>query len=151
MQMVKQVSQQSGRAQEISDSAVAEMATVSEAVTKLGDAATEIDEVTDVIRDISEQVNLLALNATIEAARAGEAGKGFAVVAQEIKDLAHQTAAATLQADEKLKWIQQRSTDLVGNVASISQVIKEINGIIVEVAASVEKQKETTRTTSGNV
>ncbi len=150
-EMVTQVSQQSGRAREISDSAVSEMAAVSEAVTKLGDAATEIDEVTDVIRDISEQVNLLALNATIEAARAGEAGKGFAVVAQEIKDLAHQTATATQQADEKLKWIQDRSADLVGNVASISQIIKEINGIIAEVAVSVEKQKETTRTTSGNV
>jgi len=149
--MVSQVSQQSGKAQAISDSAVAEMDAVSEAVTKLGDAATEIDEVTDVIRDISEQVNLLALNATIEAARAGEAGKGFAVVAQEIKDLARQTSAATKQADEKLKWIQERSTDLVGNVGSISKIIKEINGIIAEVADSVEKQKQTTRETTGNV
>ncbi len=149
--MVSQVSRQSNKAREISENAVAEMNAVSKAVMELGDAATEIDEVTDVIRDISEQVNLLALNATIEAARAGDAGKGFAVVAQEIKDLAHQTATATRQADEKLKWIRDRSADLVSNAGGISKIITEINAIIAEVAQSVEKQKETTRETAGNV
>lgn len=149
--MVSQVSQHSGKAQAISNNAVSEMEAISEAVAELGEAATEIDEVTDVIRDISEQVNLLALNATIEAARAGDAGKGFAVVAQEIKDLAHQTAAATKQADDKLKWIQERSTDLVGNVGGISGIIQEINGIIAEVAGSVEQQKETTQASAENV
>jgi methyl-accepting chemotaxis protein len=117
----------------------------------LGDAAIEIDEVTDVIRDISEQVNLLALNATIEAARAGEAGKGFAVVAQEIKELARQTAHATNQADEKLRWIQEKSSDLVGNVGGISKIIKEIYGSITEIANSVEQQRTTTMETTENV
>lgn len=149
--MVEQVSQYSDKAQEISNSAVSEMDAVSKAVTDLGEAATEIDEVTDVIQDISEQVNLLALNATIEAARAGEAGKGFAVVAQEIKDLARQTAAATKQADEKLKWIQDRSTDLVGNVSGISKIIQEIYNSILKIAESVEKQKESTNSSASNV
>ncbi len=65
-------------------------------VDELGIAANEISKVTEVITETSVQTNLLALNATIEAARAGEAGKGFAVVANEIKDLAKQTAQATL-------------------------------------------------------
>jgi methyl-accepting chemotaxis protein len=149
--MVERISHHSGEAQTISDKAVEEMRSISQMVTALGEAATEIDEVTDVIRDISEQVNLLALNATIEAARAGEAGKGFAVVAQEIKDLARQTAHATNQADEKLRWIQERSSDLVGNVGGISEIIKEIYAIIAEIAQSVEKQKATSRETTDNV
>ena len=150
-EMVSQVSTHSDKAQEISDKAVSEVNAVSEAVSALGKAATEIDEVTDVIRDISEQVNLLALNATIEAARAGEAGKGFAVVAQEIKDLAHQTSTATNQANEKLRWIQARSTDLVGNVGGISQIIEEIYGIIAEIAGAVAQQETTAQAAGGYV
>ncbi|EDO8069727.1 methyl-accepting chemotaxis protein, partial [Campylobacter jejuni] len=40
----------------------------------------EIKNVTGIIGDIADQINLLALNAAIEAARAGEHGRGFAVV-----------------------------------------------------------------------
>ena len=53
----------------------------------LKNAALEIGNVTEIIKQIAEKTNLLALNATIEAASAGEAGKGFAVVAGEIKEL----------------------------------------------------------------
>ena len=59
------------------------------------------------IEAIASQTNLLALNATIEAARAGEAGRGFAVVANEVRQLSHQTVAASDQIRSGLARMQQ--------------------------------------------
>ncbi len=53
-----------------------------------------IADIVGLIDGIAFQTNILALNAAVEAARAGEQGRGFAVVAQEIRQLAHKSAAA---------------------------------------------------------
>ena len=92
---VREIAKNSEAARQTTANAVERANSANAKVDLLGISANKIGKVTEVIAEISEQVNLLALNATIEAARAGEAGKGFAVVANEIKELAKQTATAT--------------------------------------------------------
>jgi Methyl-accepting chemotaxis protein len=62
-------------------------------VTSVENNVVKVNEITELINEISDQTNLLALNAAIEAARAGEAGRGFAVVADEIRKLAEKAGS----------------------------------------------------------
>ena len=120
-------------------------------VNMLGDAAKDITKVTEVITEISGQTNLLALNATIEAARAGEAGKGFAVVANEIKELAKQTADATLEIKEKINNIQTSTDASVSEIEQISGVIGRVNEIVSSIAVAMDEQSSTTGEIAENV
>lgn len=120
-------------------------------VHELGNAVKQIGRVTDVIAEISEQTNLLALNATIEAARAGHAGKGFAIVAGEIKELARQTAEATRELGGQISDIQNKTGDTVARITEISQVIEDLNQIVLSVASAMEEQSVATREIAGSV
>ena len=141
---IRAIGRTSENTKTIIDHAVSEFSKVRTVMDELGTAATDIDTVTDGIREISEQVNLLSLNATIEAARAGEAGKGFAVVAQEIKELAKQTAKATNEADDRLKWIQGKTAETAIEIAQISKVISDASQLVTEIATAVQQQSITT-------
>ena len=148
---IQEVSRNTAAGSETTSTAVESARDVSEKMNALGNAATEINKVTETISDISEQTNLLALNATIEAARAGEAGKGFAVVAGEIKALAQQTAEATSDINSKITGIQTTTRESVSAIESIVEVINEINAIVSSMAAAIEEQFATTREISSNV
>jgi len=148
---LNKIAQNSEKAKNITTSAVNQSQTTSEKVYRLGNAATDISKVTEVITEISEQTNLLALNATIEAARAGEAGKGFAVVANEIKELAKQTAGATQEIKDKIDGIQISTTETVNEIEDISRVINDVNDIVNTMASAVEEQSITTQEIANNV
>ncbi len=131
--------------------AVTQSHSASQRVDELGTAATEISKVTEAITEISEQTNLLALNATIEAARAGEAGKGFAVVANEIKDLAKQTADATLDIRSKIESIQNSTDNTVTEINSIVDIINTVDGLVGGLAGALEEQAASAMEISQNV
>jgi methyl-accepting chemotaxis protein len=148
---VKEIAENAAKAKDISERAVDQSQKTSDKMNELGSAANKIGKVTEAITEISEQTNLLALNATIEAARAGEAGKGFAVVANEIKELAKQTAAATVDIKNQIEEMQQTTTGTIVDIKNITEVINQINEIITTIATAVEQQSAATSEISENI
>jgi methyl-accepting chemotaxis protein len=148
---IRDIAKNASEAAKIATAAVKIAHTANETVSKLGVSSAEIGLVIKVITSIAQQTNLLALNATIEAARAGEAGKGFAVVANEVKELAKETAKATEDISRKIEAIQTDTKAAVQAIASISDVINQVNGICNTIASAVEEQNATTNEMSRNV
>jgi methyl-accepting chemotaxis protein len=148
---IKEIAKNASEAAKIATSAVKIAETTTNTVSKLGESSNEIGQVIKVITSIAQQTNLLALNATIEAARAGEAGKGFAVVANEVKELAKETAKATEDISRKIEAIQTDTKAAVEAIASISEVINQVNGISNTIATAVEEQNATTNEMARNV
>lgn len=105
---------------------------VTATMTEISESGKKIDQIVNVINDISFQTNLLALNAAVEAARAGEAGRGFAVVAAEVRNLAQKTA-------ESSKNIQEIVTQNVETTNKGSELVKETSDFFASIAAVLEE------------
>jgi len=113
-----------------------------EGVRTLDDQMEQIDEITDVISDITEQTNLLALNANIEAARADGDGEGFAVVADEVKSLAEETQSYAAEIDEVVQEVRSLSESTVDDIVETEQRIAEGVDIVADAAEAFEEVAE---------
>lgn len=107
----------------------------------------KMEEIVNVIDDISFQTNLLALNAAVEAARAGEHGKGFAVVADAVRSLAQRSSASAKEINQlilvsvaKIESGSQKSTQCVQSVASVIEDINQLTILNQQIAQASEEQ-----------
>ncbi len=102
-----------------------------ESVSHLMDNFQEIEELTNVIKNVAKQTNILSINASIEAARAKEAGRGFAVVAEEIKKLSSETNIASSK-------ISERIVNLSNQVLEVKEIINKLEAIFATITDSIE-------------
>jgi methyl-accepting chemotaxis protein len=148
---IGQIASNAGEANKIADQATVKSGDATKAMNKLGMAAKEIGQVTDVIKKIADKTNLLALNATIEAASAGEAGKGFAVVAGEIKELANQSAQSADDIARRIEGIQQGTNEAVTVIHDVSDIITKINQSVQAIVGHVDQQTKASNEIASNV
>ena len=71
-----------------------------------GRAAT-VDAALEAMVHVANRSAVLSLNAEIEASQAGDAGRGFAVVAREIRRLAEQAAANSMQIEDNVRAMHE--------------------------------------------
>jgi len=104
-----------------------------EQVRLLDERSEEVGKILVTIESIAEQTNLLALNAAIEAARAGEHGRGFAVVADEVRKLAEQSKASTVEINNLISKVRE----------TVSEVVEVFTSTSNEVAVGVDMTTQT--------
>ena len=113
-------------------SIASKLAAISERASKIGGVVTTIAKVAD-------QTNLLSVNAAIEAEKAGEQGRGFLVVAREIRRLADQTAAATLDIESIVREMQSA---VGAGVMEMDRFAEKVRRGVDEVVASSRQMGE---------
>ena len=94
-----------------------------DAIQRLVENSTRIENIVSVINDIMKRTNLLALNASIIAAQAGEYGKSFGVVADEIRNLSLQTGHSTCEITSIIEEIMTESKTAAHNISTTKDLV----------------------------
>jgi len=122
-QLSQEAIQEALHGQAAVEQVAASMATIEQTITTSVNSMTrfeqrshDIDQILDVIQNITDQTSLLALNASIIAAQAGSHGRGFAVVADEIRELATGVGTSTKDIAAIVHALQQDTQEVVQTI-----------------------------------
>ncbi len=111
----------------------------SESIRNTKTTSQRINQIADVIREISDQTNLLALNASIEAARAGEKGRGFSVVAGEVSKLSERTVKSVKEIESCVKDNSRFVTTGEEKVKAVYEIMKESSDWALKLSSVISK------------
>jgi len=114
--------------------------------------AREFQQSVEMIKKISNELELLGVNATIQAAHAGEKGKGFLIVAEEINKLSNHSKRSVEEALRQLKLfteitrgLTQDFTKTVSYIESNMEAFEELGTLMEEQFSIVNKEDRETR------
>lgn len=111
------------------------------ALRQLNEKTHGISAIISTMVHVADETNMLALNTSLESAKVKDVGKGFSIIANEIRRLADQTAAATLDIEQVVKElmgmmesgvieVQNISDDILNSVDRASVVQRHFTEII---------------------
>lgn len=147
-----EASEIAGKGVQVALSGGQEISGLIERMKHISESSRKIEEIIEVIDDISFQTNLLALNASVEAARAGEQGRGFAVVADAVRSLAQRSADSAKEISGLIHAIVQqieegrKTADSSGEaLKKIIESIDKMNLLTKEMATSSVEQAQGVR------
>ena len=126
----------------IAEKAVIKAQKTVQTITSLNKAATQIEEITNIIMSIADKTNLIGLNAAIEAASAGESGRGFTVVAKSIQKFAEQSTKAAINISEKITAVLELIASSIRMINDIVSTIDDMANSSKIITASVEEQTQ---------
>lgn len=95
------------------------------------------------VREISENSKLVGLNAAIEAAHLGELGRGFEVIAKEIRKMADDSKALSMDIQEKMKSIEKSVMQMHQSIQQVASLTQAQSASINQMYAEFEQIQAT--------
>ncbi|TYQ17740.1 UNVERIFIED_CONTAM: methyl-accepting chemotaxis protein/ribose transport system substrate-binding protein [Acetivibrio alkalicellulosi] len=95
-----------------------DLSSTSGSIEQLNHELEKINNLGELITQITEQLKMLALNASIESARAGESGIGFSVIATEMNNLSDETSKSIKKINILLNNVSNSSKNVKNSITS---------------------------------
>lgn len=115
-------------------------------IRQVSDNASNMLEMSTVIDDIAENVNVLAINAAIQSSHAGKYGAAFSVIASEIRNLSDSTAENARGISENLNTVitdiktsNETSNESIKVFTQIDELVLELKKSLEEIAGSMNE------------